>query len=121
MYAICYPLSNSAALGLFSKLQKSGRQAQAQSQNAFMGSLARVIMPVVAGYFEEYVKSTSCFSLTLFMMALSIIVVVWNQNKILHFTTGKAEKDAPLESKDRVIIFLSLLAMIASIFAMINW
>eukprot|EP01039_Chlorochromonas_danica_P003407 gene3407-3733_t len=63
VYALAYPVGNSAVLGIFSVLQKTGKQAKAQSLFAFMGSLARVICPIISGYMEQYVETDSILML----------------------------------------------------------
>ena len=62
VYAFAYPISNSAALGTFSSIQKAGKQAKAQGQFAMMGSLARVIFPIAASYLESEVEYSSAFA-----------------------------------------------------------
>jgi len=88
VYAIGYPIANSAVLGSFSTLQKAGRQATAQSQFALMGSFARVIFPVLAGYMEQYVDPTSSFAFNLLVVSLSMIGVMFFYDKILFFTVN---------------------------------
>lgn len=50
-------------LGSFSTIQKAGRQAKAQGQFALMGSLARVVFPILSGLVEEYFEETAAFAL----------------------------------------------------------
>ena len=50
-------------LGSFSTIQKAGRQAKAQGQFALMGSLARVVFPILSGIVEEYLEETAAFAL----------------------------------------------------------
>jgi hypothetical protein len=87
MYSFGYPVGNSAVLGCFSSLQKTGRQATAQSNFALMGSLARVIFPILSGVFESYVGSYSAFSLALFFSSLSVVCIAYLAQGIVYCTT----------------------------------
>lgn len=51
-----------------------------------MGSLARVILPVLSGYVEQYLEETGSFALVQFMMGLSLCAVLCMYNKIVYFT-----------------------------------
>lgn len=73
-------------LGSFSTIQKAGKQAKAQGQFALMGSLARVILPVLSGYVEQYIEPTGSFALVQFMMGLSLSAVLCMLNRIVYFT-----------------------------------
>jgi MFS family permease len=86
VYGIGYPLSNSAVLGCFSKLQKSGRQGTAQSQFALMGSAARVVIPILSGYMEKYLEGTSSFGMVALLMIVSLCSIVFYQRPIQYFT-----------------------------------
>lgn len=86
VYGIGYPVSNSAVLGCFSKLQKSGRQATAQSQFALMGSASRVVIPILSGYMEQYLEGTSSFGMVALLMMISLCGVVLYQRPIQYFT-----------------------------------
>ena len=78
-------------LGSFSTIQKAGRQAKAQGQFALMGSLARVVFPVLTGFAEQYIHETAAFSLVLLVMAVSLLGVALMMNKITFFTTAGGE------------------------------
>lgn len=86
MYSFGYPIAKSAVLGSFSTIQKAGRQAKAQGQFALMGSLARVIMPVLSGYVEQYVEETGSYELVLLLMAISLMGVAYMNKRIQYFT-----------------------------------
>mmetsp|Transcript_6815 Transcript_6815/g.9568 ORF Transcript_6815/g.9568 Transcript_6815/m.9568 type:complete len:105 (+) Transcript_6815:1643-1957(+) len=63
-----------------------------------MGSLARVILPVLSGYVEQYVEETGSFALVQFMMGLSLCAVVCMYNKIVFFTEqGENSTTEPVE------------------------
>lgn len=94
VYGIGYPMANSAALGCFSKLQKTGKQATAQSQMAVMGSLSRIVVPIISGYLETYVGATSSFALSAILMLLSIISLFIFQDHIFHFTVDFCDDSA---------------------------
>jgi MFS family permease len=86
VYGFGYPISNSAVLGCFSKLQKSGRQGTAQSQFALMGSASRVVIPILSGYMEQYLEGTSSFGMVALLMMISLCGVVLYQRPIQYFT-----------------------------------
>lgn len=86
VFGIGYPVSNSAVLGCFSKLQKSGRQGTAQSQFALMGSASRVVIPILSGYMERYLEGTSSFGMVALLMVISLCGVVLYQRPIQYFT-----------------------------------
>jgi hypothetical protein len=57
VYAFGYPVGNSAVLGCFSNIQKRGKQGRLQSHFALMGSLARVIFPLLTSYVERFIAT----------------------------------------------------------------
>lgn len=87
VYGFAYPISNSAVLGVFSSLQKAGKQAHAQGQFAFTGSLARVILPVVTGYLEAKVEYSASFALVLIMLSASIAGALLLHHEIVFFSS----------------------------------
>lgn len=87
VYAFAYPISNSAVLGVFSSLQKAGKQARAQGHFAFMGSLARVIMPIVTGYLETNVEYSASFALVLILLSASIAGALLLHHEIVFFSS----------------------------------
>ena len=115
MYGFGYPIGNSGVLGLFSMLQKSGRQGSAQGQFALFGSLARIILPIISGYFEQYIEESSSFSIVLVLMAISAILVLFHYDKIEYFTIGNSEGPRHLPFKNLhfvLIIFWLVIAII---------
>lgn len=125
IYSLGYPLGNSAVLGLFSSLQKSGRQGKAQSQFALAGSVARVVMPIISGYLNQYVEATAAFGLCISLMSISIICIIWNYWKIMFFAyaidkSGDIIEDSPYCDRNRpfsvlqwsFLVFWCLLAAI---------
>lgn len=120
MYSIGYPVGNSAILGSFSKLQRTNRQSKAQGQFAFMGSLARIVFPIISGYLEEYIEETSAFSLTLIIMALSLLLVTYYYWKILFYTADEntlspVDKDTPLSLFQKFVIIVNSIVIILCI------
>lgn len=87
MYGFGYPIANSAVLGCFAKLQKTGRQAKVLSLFAFMGSLARVVMPVVSSQFE-LVEKTASFSIVAILMVFSLLGVFLYAGSINYFSSS---------------------------------
>lgn len=96
VYGVAYPVGNSSVLGLFSMLQKKGRQAKAQGTFALMGSAARVLLPILSGYLETYGYPTSSFSLVMIMMSLSVVSIICLYWKIVFYSSGGVDKNAPL-------------------------
>lgn len=106
IYAIAYPLGNSAVLGMFSALQKSGKQGKAQGQFALFGSIARVVNPVLAGLVNQYFDPTSAFGLALSLMGISLMGIYYFYWKIMYFALafgkdGKAIADSPYADRNR--------------------
>lgn len=54
MYAIGYPIGHTAVIAMFSRIVKSGPQGTLQGYFAASGSLARVILPLLAGLVTQY-------------------------------------------------------------------
>mmetsp|Transcript_13103 Transcript_13103/g.17872 ORF Transcript_13103/g.17872 Transcript_13103/m.17872 type:complete len:147 (+) Transcript_13103:985-1425(+) len=82
------------------------KQAKAQGQFALMGSLARVILPVLSGYVEQYVEETGSFALVQFMMGLSLCAVVCMYNKIVFFT--EQGENSTTEPGERGLIVIQI-------------
>ncbi len=99
VYAFAYPISNSAVLGVFSSLQKAGRQAKAQGHFALMGSLARVLMPIATGFLEAYVEYSSSFALVLILMSASIAGAVLLDKEIVFFSSPVLASTAVFDIK----------------------
>ena len=97
MYFMC---ANIQVLGVFSSLQKAGKQAKAQGQFAFMGSLARVVMPIATGYLEQYVEYSSSFSMVLILMSFSLIGVALLYSEIVFFSSPTLASQAVYDSTD---------------------
>ena len=89
VYAFGYPIANSAVLGIFSKLIKKGRQGKAQGHFAFMGGLARIIMPIAAGYTNEYGDASSSFAIACILMSGSLCGVCYLYHRIIYFKDTK--------------------------------
>lgn len=86
VYAFAYPIANTAVLNLFVKLQEVGTDESMQSHFALAGSMSRVIFPVMAGYFEVYVKFSASFALVLMLICSVAIAVLFLQKKINRYT-----------------------------------
>lgn len=118
MYSIGYPVGNSAVLGSFSKLQKTNRQSKAQGQFAFMGSLARIVFPIISGYLEQYIEETSAFSLVLLIMSFSILLIIYFYWQILYYTCDeddKIDKNKPLSIFQILVIGLCAIVMVVTV------
>lgn len=84
-YAFAYPISNSAVLGVFSILQKNGKQSKSQAHFALMGSIARMTMPICSGYFTEYIEPTSAWAFGGVLMGFSSLGVILLFRKLQYF------------------------------------
>lgn len=76
VYSFGFPISNTATLGSFGNVQKLGRQAAAQSRFALAASLARILMPILSGVMEQYLKKNCSFSVVLLLVAASVLMVL---------------------------------------------
>ena len=124
VYSFGYPVGNSAALGSFSMVQKAGRMAKAQSQFSRMGSAARVIMPVLSEAVTQYVQDQGGFSVGLFMMAITLIGMLLNYNKILFYTVGHDSIDdsfANLSIKHKGFLAFCFVCIVISIGSLASW
>jgi MFS family permease len=93
MYSFSYPVGNSAILGSFSKIQKTGKQALFQSHFALMGSVARICFPLASGYSETYLIANSSFNLVMISASLSLILIIYWKEQILYYTVSSFEVD----------------------------
>jgi MFS transporter, ceroid-lipofuscinosis neuronal protein 7 len=138
IYAIGYPVANTAVLGCFSKLQKQGKQGFIQSIFALMGSFARVIFPIISGYFESDIETTSSFGLGGMLACLSIMGIIWFQYGIMdahtnieqtqwdqhflqYFQSKTWKERQQLHSFQIIVIFTSFLFGMAFVGAMVDW
>jgi MFS family permease len=136
VYSLGYPVANTAVLGCFSKLQKTKKQGLMQSLFALVGSLARVCMPVLSGYFEKYVEENSSFGLAGILMAISLIGTAYFQTRIIRASSTLSEdqldfkylRDILLQpdtdrwsSQQIIMIVLCLLLVGAIIGSMLDW
>lgn len=96
IYGFGYPVANSAALGIFSILQKNGKQSESQGRFALAGSLARVICPVISGFCEQYIGQGSSFGFAMFLMAITVVGILVVQPEKLLYPTGGKQSTAPL-------------------------
>ena len=53
-----------------------------------MGSFARVIFPIISGYFESDIETTSSFGLGGMLACLSIMGIIWFQYGIMDAHTN---------------------------------
>jgi len=74
VYGIGFPISNTAVLGSFSTLQKLGRQGFIQGQFATIASVARITMPILTEFLEQYLSMNASNSVVLVMISLSAIL-----------------------------------------------
>ena len=87
VYAIGYPIGHTALLGLFSKIQKSGKQSIMMGWFATVGSLSRIIFPISASYIDKYIDNGP-FLVILFLLAASYTGVVIIQPELVQIVNG---------------------------------
>lgn len=125
MYSFSYPISNSAVLGSFSKLQKSGKQSTIQSNFALMGSAARILFPIIAGYCEGYIGLNSSFNIVLIFAAISLLGITYWKEGIIYYTIGDWISSEPvigaktLSYKQWSMIFVCLIAILTGIYSLL--
>lgn len=57
-----------------------------------MGSLARVVTPILSGYFEEQVEPSSSFGLVGILMFVSVIGILCLENAIKYFVSDCSKR-----------------------------
>ena len=83
MYSIAYPLGNTAALAMFSKIISSGPQGKMLGWFASAGSLARVIFPIMSGFLSNYYGESSMFLIGFSLLVISIAGTAWFKADII--------------------------------------
>ena len=63
-------------MGSFSTLMKLGRQGLSQGKFAFTASVARIVLPILSEYLEQYIRIDTSFSICLVMIGASALFVV---------------------------------------------
>lgn len=125
VYGVGYPVANSAVLGVFSKLQKHGKQGFSQSLFAMAGSLARVIMPILSSYFETYVGAGTSFALVELIMLLSYFAIIYLQHGIQHYANVNNEELCYVSDKELITLsyrqIVNLLISATGIIVVVYW
>lgn len=92
----------------------------AQGQFAFMGSLARVVIPVISGYFEQYVEESSSFSIVLIMMSISSVAIIALYHKILYFINLPESSDIDVNRNQKLNLIQYVIIAIYIVFIIIS-
>lgn len=74
VYGFGFPIANTAVLGSFSTLQKSGRQGLHQGRFSTVGSIARITMPILTELLDQYLGMNASYSVVLVMISCSAIL-----------------------------------------------
>lgn len=125
IYGFSYPISNSAALGSFSKIQKTGKQSTTQSYFALMGSAARILFPILAGYCEGDVGSNSSFNIVLIFAAISLLGITYWKEGIIYYTIGDLTSSEPviglktLSYQQWSMLFVSIIAIALGFYSLL--
>lgn len=94
VYAVGYPIANSAVLGLFAFYNQRERQALRQGQLARMAGVGRIVLPIVATTMNQYLHPLAAFALVSLLMCLSLLVVCVWYHKVWFFRYGKDSSQA---------------------------
>lgn len=89
VYAVGYPIANSAVLGLFAFYNQRERQALRQGQLARMAGVGRIVLPIVATTMNQYLHPLAAFALVSLLMCLSLLAVCVWFHKVWFFRYGK--------------------------------
>ncbi len=125
IYGFSYPISNSAALGSFSKIQKTGKQSTTQSYFALMGSAARILFPILAGYCEGDIGSNSSFNIVLIFAAISLLGITYWKEGIIYYTIGDLTSSEPviglktLSYQQWSMLFVSIIAIALGFYSLL--
>jgi len=88
IYGFGYPIGNTAVLGCYSKVLKTGKQGVYQSAFAFVGSLSRILLPLISSVSELYGEKNSSFNIVLILMCVSAMAIVCFRVEILQYTSS---------------------------------
>ena len=75
MYSVGYPIAQSALLGMFSKIVKTGPQGAVLGWFGSAGSLARILFPLLTGFMAEITNDGDIFGLTSLVLIVSVSVL----------------------------------------------
>eukprot|EP01041_Mallomonas_annulata_P012061 gene12061-25278_t len=100
MYALGYPVAHTAVLGLFSKIQKMGRQGAQMGKFSAAGGVARIIMPIVSSYLDQAVENGP-FTLLLGLLTVSLALIILARSRIMQIVE-EVDFDAPSTSRNQL-------------------
>ena len=128
VYGVGYPISCTAALGIFSNLPKRSK-AKAQGQFALAGSVARVVAPILTGYLESY-ERTASFSAALLLVGVSIVWIGCLMPELLELENLRSSQQSDVKSENSypshrtvgmMLLTSGILIVFASIGAITDW
>jgi ceroid-lipofuscinosis MFS transporter 7 len=95
IYAIAYPVGQTAVLGAFSKIQKTGKQATLLGWFASAGSFARIVFPIISGLLSQTGRN-SPFMFALICLSLSVVYIIVSKRLIYDtILNDSVNPDAP--------------------------
>jgi ceroid-lipofuscinosis MFS transporter 7 len=84
MYAIGYPIGHTTLIGLFSRLLKSQeKQGQSLGYFASVGSLARIVFPLLSAMIMDYYDHYNIIFFGLGVLLLVSLLVYWRYERMI--------------------------------------
>mmetsp|Transcript_12163 Transcript_12163/g.35621 ORF Transcript_12163/g.35621 Transcript_12163/m.35621 type:complete len:91 (+) Transcript_12163:57-329(+) len=87
VFAIGFPISDTANVGLFSKLAGSKPQGTLQGLLAMSSAFARMGVPIAASYVTRYLSMNALFASLAVVLVLSASLVFWFRDSIRILST----------------------------------
>ncbi len=85
MFTFGYPVGHTAVVGMFSKLSRTGPQGKMMGIFGSIGSLARIVFPLVSGIVADRYGFATAFALTSAVIAVSLCTVLYYRNSFRSF------------------------------------
>jgi MFS transporter, ceroid-lipofuscinosis neuronal protein 7 len=83
MFAVGYPIGHTALIGVFSKLSRTGPQGTMLGIFGSIGSLARIVFPIVSGAVAQSFGFNFTFGFAAFMLAIAF-AMMWYFGNTVH-------------------------------------
>jgi len=93
LYTVCIQ-----ALGAFSVMQRSGRQASYQGGLVLVECLGFTLLPTLAGVCEAMIRQYSTFSLVVLISSASIVAILVYYDPLAYFTDRTLSRSPSAES-----------------------
>ena len=87
---------------------------------ALSGSVARIIFPILAVYFESYIKYSAAFAGILICTSVSVVLIVVYRNQIDFYTrAGGRQKNSSISLLGKLIITAASLSVFTALICLI--